>query len=95
MYFISVLFWVRGTFRKIAKVVVFFQFFEQWQELSLRYNFVLNKLTLPINIEMFTIFDKFNVWLFPKLAVGLLAFLTVVEQITEQPIWSYSRPATA
>ena len=56
---------------------------------------MLNKLTLPINIEMFTIFDKFNVWLFPKLAVGLLAFLTVVEQITEQPIWSYSRPATA
>ena len=38
---------------------------------------MLIKLTLPFNSQIFTIFEKIEVWLFLKFAIILLAFSKV------------------
>ena len=93
MYLVYVLFWVRRTFIKSAKLVLFFQFFEKCQDTSLGYNFMLVKLTLPFNSEIFTFFEKINHWLLVELAIVYVAFFGYVKLFLKDHFWSHFSPA--
>ena len=88
MYLVYVLFWVRRTFIKSAKLVLFFQFFEKCQDTILGYNLMLVKLTLPFNSEIFTILEKINHWLLVELAILHVAFFGPVKLFLRDHFWS-------